>query len=130
MRAKLIFTKNFGVKTTMEEIKAMAQEIWKTSILHPRRPKFNHHIKFRKNIMNSDVALKNFLTKHLCWSLFLIKIQVYSPANLLKRLSNTGVLLIVIAKFLRTAILRNICEQFLLWVLPFMLVWTFFYRNK
>ena len=95
-----------------------------------RRPKFNHHIKFRKYIMNSDVALKNFLTKHLCWSLFLIKIQAYSPANLLKRHSNTGVLLIVIAKFLRTALLRNICERFLLRVLPFMLVWTFFCRNK
>ena len=27
MHAKLTLTKNFGVKTTMEEIKAMAQEI-------------------------------------------------------------------------------------------------------
>ena len=36
--------------------------------------------------------------KHLCWSLFLIKLQVFRTITLLKRDSNTG-----IAKFLRTA---------------------------
>ena len=49
MRAKLTLTKNFGVKTTMDEIKAMAQEIWKMSILHPKASKmFYHHINFEK----------------------------------------------------------------------------------
>ena len=33
----------------------------------------------------------NFTGKHLCWSLFLIKFQVFRPATLLKRDSNTGV---------------------------------------
>ena len=39
MRAKLTLTKNFGVKTKMEEIKAVAQEIWKMSILYPKNSK-------------------------------------------------------------------------------------------
>ena len=39
--------------------------------------------------------------KHLCWSLFLIKLQAFKPATLLKRDPNTSV-------FLR--ILRN-CEK-------------------
>ena len=41
-------------------------------------------------------VLKNFeiLTgKHLCWSLFLIKLQACKPATLLKRDSSTGVFL-------------------------------------
>ena len=48
--------------------------------------------------------------------------QAYRPATLLKRHSNTGVFLTVIAKFLRTAILKNTCERLLLRVFPFMLV--------
>ena len=42
------------------------------------------------------VVLKNFahLTeKHLCWSLFLIKMEAWRPATLLKRESNTDVFL-------------------------------------
>ena len=95
----------------------------------------HHHINFRKSIMNSEVfykkaVLKNFLRKHLCWSLLLIKMQAYRPANLLKRHSNTSVFLIVIPKFLRKAIFKNICERLLLRVFPSVLVWTFSYMNK
>ena len=36
---------------------------------------------------------KNFTWKHLCWSFFLIKLQVLRPATLLKTDSNTGVFL-------------------------------------
>ena len=75
-------------------------------------------------------VLENFLRKHLSWSLLLIKIQAYTPANLLHRHSNTGVFLTVIPKFLRTAIFKNICERLLLRVFPFMLVWTFAYMNN
>ena len=35
----------------------------------------------------------NFTGKHLCWSLFLIKFQVFRPATLIKRDCNTGVFL-------------------------------------
>ena len=46
--------------------------------------------------------LKNFTTftgKHMCWSLFLIKLQGYSPETLLKRNSNTGVFLWILQNF-------------------------------
>ena len=33
----------------------------------------------------------NFTGKHLCWNIFLIKLQALSPATLLKRHSNTDV---------------------------------------
>ena len=45
---------------------------------------------------------------------FVIQMQAYSPATLLKRHSNTDVFLTVIAKLLTTAILKNICEQLVL----------------
>ena len=32
----------------------------------------------------------NFTGKHLCWSLFLIKLQAFRTAPLLKRVSNTA----------------------------------------
>ena len=57
------------------------------------------------------VVLKNFAIftgKHLCWSLFFIKLQIWKPATLSKRDSNTGVRLqhrcfpVNIEKFLRT----------------------------
>ena len=35
----------------------------------------------------------NFTGEHLCWSLFFIKLQAWTPAALLKRDSNTGVFL-------------------------------------
>ena len=35
----------------------------------------------------------NFTAKHLCWSLFLIKLQAHRPAILLKRDSKTGAFL-------------------------------------
>ena len=35
----------------------------------------------------------NFTGKHLCWSLFLITLQVFRPTTLLKRYSNTDVFL-------------------------------------
>ena len=35
----------------------------------------------------------NFTVKHLCWSIFFIKLQAWMAATLLKRDSNTGVIL-------------------------------------
>ena len=34
-----------------------------------------------------------FTEKHLCWSLFIIKLQAFRPATLLKSDSSTGVFL-------------------------------------
>ena len=41
----------------------------------------------------------NFTGKHLCWSLFLIKVQDFRAATLLKRDSNTDVFLWNLQKF-------------------------------
>ena len=51
-----------------------------------------------------------FITKHLCRSLLLIKLQVFRPANLLKRDSNTS----VIAQLLRTPFFTEHLRWFLL----------------
>ena len=44
----------------------------------------------------------NFTGKHLCWSLFLIKLQAFRPAAFLKRDSNTGVFLWSLRNFYNT----------------------------
>ena len=44
----------------------------------------------KKSILKN---FSNFSGKHLCWSLVLIKLQAFRPATLLKRDSNTGVIL-------------------------------------
>ena len=49
----------------------------------------------------------NFIGKHLCWSLFLIKLQAGRPATLLKRDSNTGFFLWNLPNFLENLIWRN-----------------------
>ena len=44
-----------------------------------------------------------FAGKHLRWSLFLINLQSFGPATLLKRNSDKGAFLWILQKFLRTA---------------------------
>ena len=47
-------------------------------------------------------VFKNFAVitgKHLCWSLFVIKLPACKPANLLKRDSNTSVFLLILLNF-------------------------------
>ena len=56
-------------------------------------------------VFNKKAVLKNFTGKHL--SLFLINLQVSGVPNI-------GAFFVNIAKFLRTPILKNICERLLL----------------
>ena len=44
---------------------------------------------YKKYVQNLVI----FIVKYLCWSLFLIKLQNFRPATLLKSDSNTGVFL-------------------------------------
>ena len=93
-------------------------------ILYPKASKeFYHHIKFRneQEVFYKKTLLKNFprfTEKHLRWSPFFNKLQVFRPETLLKRDTNEGVFL----KILRKAILKNICERFLQIIFSFMLV--------
>ena len=62
------------------------------------------------------VVIQNFAIftgKHLCWSLFLIKLQAFRATILLKIRLKLRCFHVNIAKFLRTSILRNICELLL-----------------
>ena len=40
-----------------------------------------------------------FTGKHMCWSLFVMKLLAYKPANLLKRDSNTSIFLLILPNF-------------------------------
>ena len=62
-------------------------------------------------VFYKKAVLKNFLIftgKHLCWSLFLIKLQVLRSAALSKKNFNTSE---YIVKFLKMPILKKICER-------------------
>ena len=66
----------------------------------------------RKRSVNK-IALWNFVHftgKQFCWSLFLIKLQVFRPATLIKRDSKTVSFPVKFAKFFRTPLLKNIYE--------------------
>ena len=52
-----------------------------------------------------------FIGKHLLWNLFFIKLQIFRPANLLKRDSKTWVFLL--PNFSETPILKNILTKWL-----------------
>ena len=131
MRAKVTLTKTFGIKTStksslapdsktrvMKENKAVVQEIWKTSIFDPKASKeVYHHIKFRKSVMNRRCSNKNFLIfkgRHQCWNLFFDKNAGLLACNFIKKRLQHRCFLANIHKFLRTPVLKNICERLLL----------------
>ena len=66
---------------------------------------------FLKKVVLKNLAV--FTGKKLCWSLFLIKLQAFSPLHLSKRDSNTGVLLCILRIF-KSIYFENICERLLL----------------
>ena len=51
-----------------------------------------YYISFDQQL-SADVLQNRYSGKHMCWSLFLIKLHALRPATLLKRDSKTGVLL-------------------------------------
>ena len=55
-----------------------------------------------------------FTGKYLCWSLFSMNVQALGPASLLKG-TPTRSFPVKFLKFLRTPILKNNCEQLLLY---------------
>ena len=65
--------------------------------------------------------------KHLCWSLFLIRLQ----ASFIKKSLQGRCFSVIIAKFLRTPILKNISKRLLL--PPFLIIaqqkWNLFHSQ-
>ena len=62
-----------------------------------------------KKAVHKNFAI--FIGKCLYWNLFLNRLQAFRLATLSKIDSNTGVIPVNIAKFLRTSILKNICGR-------------------
>ena len=66
----------------------------------------------------------------MCWSLFLIKLQVLRLATVLKRDAKTTVFLRIL-ETLRTPISKNICERLLLIVVTYRIEnWIKLFRNQ
>ena len=104
------------------EYKCSCFQSFSVSPLALHKLKYTCRWRFRSSHHTCSIkkgALKNFVTltgKHLRWSLLLIKLQTFRPATLLKWNKYFPV---NITKFLRTLILKNICERLLLRVLNF-----------
>ena len=63
-------------------------------------------------------VLKNFSVftgKHLCWRLILIKLQALNACNFIKKRLTYRCFRVDVLKLLRTATLKNICQQLLLY---------------
>ena len=70
------------------------------AIPSPELPKYTEAA--TRGVLLKKGVLKKFVIftgKHLCWSLFLRKLQVLRPAILLKRDSNTGIFLRILLDF-------------------------------
>ena len=75
--------------------------------------KYNEQEVFYKKTVLKNFAI--FIGKHLCWSLFFNKNAEFQACSFfLKKRLQHKFFLDNIAKFLRTAILKNICERLLL----------------
>ena len=104
------------------------KELWrKTTQWHKEYEKYQFCTQGREAFYNKlFFKISQYSQETNCVGVsFLIKMQTFRPATLLKGHSNTVVFLT--KKFLRTAILKNICERLFLIVFPFML---FSYLNK
>ena len=151
MRAKVILTKTSSINTStkpwtpdsntrvMKENKAMAQVIWKISILYPKTSKkFYHYIQVsekynEQKVFNKKTVLNNFAIvteKYLCWCIFFNKNAANQACNFINNGLQHSCFLVNIAKYLRTPILKNICVRQPLRFFPFMSVGMFSYINK
>ena len=71
---------------------------------------------------------ENFVVKHLCWSIFLIKLEAWRSAVLLKRDSNTGVFLWNMRNFEEHLFLQNTPGGCFWWTTKQTYFWNFFGR--
>ena len=92
---------------------------WRFPILICNKLAAEASVQFQKQppkVFCKKGVLENFSSftgKHLCWSLYLIKLQVFMPATLLKTLQHRY-FHVKFTKFLRTLILKNICQRLFL----------------
>ena len=68
-------------------------------------------------VLLREAALKSqaeFTGKHPCWSLFLVKLQARGACNFINKRLQSKYFPVKFAKFLRTSLLKSICERLLL----------------
>ena len=82
---------------------------WVVALRQPVSNRSSHRRCFVKNVALKNFA--NFTGRHLCWSLFLIKLQAFRPATLIKKRIEHRCFPVKFTKFLRTAILNNLFQQ-------------------
>ena len=71
-----------------------------------------HQKKFWKRFIKAVLTnFAIFTKKHLCWSLFINKNAGLQSWNVIKKRIQQRCFLVNIAKFLRTPVLKNICER-------------------
>ena len=81
------------------------------------RERLQLNIKQPSEVFYKQAVVKNlsiFKGKHLCWSLFLIKLQAFRSAtwhNFIKNRFQHRRFSVNIVKFLKTPILKKICER-------------------
>ena len=83
----------------------------KRQLKHMLSFKSSHRRCYVKKVFSKILQISR---KHPCWSLFLTKFQVFRPANFIKKRLQYRYFPVKFAKFLRTPILKNICERLLL----------------
>ena len=96
---KAYFSKTFNIKVWMSERLFF---LYHNLFIVLTTSLFWMHRSSRSQMFFKIVVLKNFAKftrKHLCWSLFSIKLQALRPATLLKRDSDTGAFLWILQNF-------------------------------
>ena len=91
----LVFVKYFKNSFFEKHVWASKYKSWK-KLNRQKQPPLFYRCSVKKDFLKN---FANFKGKHLCWSLFLIKLQASRPATLLKRDSNTGVFLLSLRDF-------------------------------
>ena len=110
----------------MKNINFVPRDVQRILSSHKNFGKMSRY-SIKKTVLNNFVI---FTEKYLGWCLFFNKNAGLYACNFNKKRLQHRCFLVNIAKSLRTAILKNICEPLLLRVFPFMSIWTFSYMNK
>ena len=104
----------------MKNINFVPKDVQRILSSHKILEKFNDQKVFYKNIVLKNFPI--FTGKYLCWCLFSDKNVGLQAGKFIKKRLQNRCFLENIVPFLRTAILKNICERLLLRVFPIMSV--------
>ena len=93
--------------------------------------------KYNEQVFYKKAALKTFVIfrgKNLCWSLFFNKSAVSQSWNFIKKWLQHRCFPVNIAKFLRTPVVKNICERmfnrFSTWINNIRNIWNEYFFEK